>query len=511
MTRTPSIRARIALWYGAALAVSLAVFAAVGFAFVARSSLASVDTSLGEAMDALQSAVNLEESEHHSPQQYLDRLVQDFRFRDMKVAILDRATARLYAPVDTTAGTAPRAPTESSGAALARTGVPLEAPDMRDLLSRSPQAAEDVYTLAAGGAHVRVLVRPYRVGPRSLVLGAAHGLRGRTRMLRALALALVAGIPILLLAAIAGGWLMARQSLHPVTVMTERAALIGAATLHERLPVKNAHDELGRLATVFNDLLARLDQAFEQQRQFMADASHELRTPVAIMSGEAELALSRDGRPPAELHAALVNIHHEARRLKRIVDDLFLLARGSAGEQLLAPTSLYLGDLARECLQAARSLAASKHIALRYEGHEELPYTGDEALLRRLVMNLLDNAIKYTPPGGAVALRAWSEDTHYAIEVQDSGPGIPEEARHRLFDRFYRARVERGESDTGAGLGLAISRWIAESHGGTIALQNSNSTGSTFRVVLPVSRPHTPRPVAGDAIHIPAFTRRDSL
>jgi signal transduction histidine kinase len=136
------------------------------------------------------------------------------------------------------------------------------------------------------------------------------------------------------------------------------------------------------------------------------------------------------------LRAALANIHHEARRLKRIVDDLFLLARGNAGEQLLSPSSLYLGDLARECVQAARSLAAPKDIELRFEGHEELPYTGDEALLRRLVMNLLDNAIKYTPSGGTVALRACAEEDRYAIEVQDTGPGILEEARPRLFDRF---------------------------------------------------------------------------
>jgi heavy metal sensor kinase len=381
---------------------------------------------------------------------------------------------------------------------LTRARVPLEGPAIRELLLESPLADEDVYTFATRDARVRVLVRPYRVGRSSLVFGAVHGLRGRERMLSELEWALAAGIPLLLLLAVAGGWLMARQSLYPVTVMTERAAMIGAATLHERLPVKNRRDELGRLATVFNDLLARLDRAFEQQRQFMADASHELRTPVAIMSGEAELALWRNERPPAELRAALANIHHEARRLKRIVDDLFLLARGNAGEQLLSPSSLYLGDLARECVQAARSLAAPKDIELRFEGHEELPYTGGEALLRRLVMNLLDNAIKYTPSGGTVALRACAEEGRYAIEVQDTGPGISEEARPRLFDRFYRARSERRETDTGAGLGLAIARWVAESHGGTISLKSSDSTGSTFRVVLPVSQEGAQRDSTSD-------------
>jgi signal transduction histidine kinase len=161
------------------------------------------------------------------------------------------------------------------------------------------------------------------------------------------------------------------------------------------------------------------------------------------------------------------------------------LARANAGEQLLAPSALYIGDVARECVQAARSLAAAKSVELRYEGNEELPFTGDEGLLRRLLMNLLDNAIKYTPSGGAVELRAASEDGRYVLEVRDTGPGIPPAAQARLFDRFFRAGVDRGEGDGGAGLGLAIARWIADSHGGSITLAQSDASGSTFRVVLP--------------------------
>lgn len=483
--RTPSIRARIALWFGATLALSLAAFSVAAFAFVARSSLASTDDALDEALDAVESALNLEESEQHPPSEYLARLVQHFRFRDMRVAILNRATGRVYSGVDTTSQAPPDVRAASSGAALVRAHVPIEPPDMRALMLRAPQSEEDIYTVDAATTQVRMMVRPVQLGKLSLVLGAAHGLRGRERLLRELEIALVAGIPVLLLLAIGGGWLLARQNLHPVAVMTERAATIGTANLHERLPVKNARDELGRLATVFNDLLARLARAFDQQRQFMADASHELRTPVAIMSGEAELALARDDRSLAELRTALVNIRHEARRLKRIVDDLFLLARANAGEQLLARASLYLGDVARECLQTVRSLAAAKDITLQYEGEDELPYVGDEALLRRMVMNLLDNAIKYTPPGGRVELRAAILDGRYALDVIDTGSGIPPDAQARLFDRFYRARVERSAGDGGAGLGLAIARWIAESHGGTIALVRSGEAGSDFRVELP--------------------------
>ena len=490
--RKPSIRGRIALWFGATLALSLALFAIAGFAFVARSSLASTDDALDEALDAVESALNLAESQQRPPDEYLASLVQHFRFRDMRVAILNRATERVYFSNDTTGPPPVNRRAASSGAALVRSRVPLEPTDMRSLILRAPQSEEDVYTVDAADTQVRLMVRPVTLGQLSLVLGAAHGLQTRDRILHDFAIALIAGIPVLLIVAIGGGWLLARQNLRPVAVMTERAATIGAANLHARLPVKNARDELGRLATVFNDLLSRLDQAFDQQRQFMADASHELRTPVAIMSGEAELALSRDERSPAELRTALVNIRHEARRLKRIVDDLFLLARANAGEQLLASEPLYLGDLARECLQAVRSLAAAKTISLRYEGAEELPYVGDQALLRRMVMNLLDNAIKYTPPGGRVELHAATDDGRYTLDVIDTGAGIPPEAQARLFDRFYRARLERPDGDGGAGLGLAIARWIAESHGGTIALVRSEATGSTFHVALPVTRSAAP-------------------
>src|SRR5205814_24809 len=179
-------------------------------------------------------------------------------------------------------------------------------------------------------------------------------------------------------------------------------------TLHERLPVANPSDELGRLAAVFNELLARVGTAFEQQRQFIADASHELRTPVAIVSGEAELALSREERSADELRVALRTIREEMLALQRIVEDLFLLARAHAGERLIAPSEMYLGELCAECVRLVRSLAARKHITVRYADGDELPMRGDEAMLRRVLLNLLDNAIKYTPSGGSVTVNASS-------------------------------------------------------------------------------------------------------
>jgi len=269
--------------------------------------------------------------------------------------------------------------------------------------------------------------------------------------------------------------------------MTARAQQISASTLHDRLPVLNTGDELGHLASVFNELLARLDASFEQQRQFIADASHELRTPVAIVRGEAELALAREARTPEELRMALRTIEEEMQGLQRIVEDLFLLARAHAGERLLQPAELYLGELASESVRAARSLAAQKRIVLSYEGSADLPMRGDEALLKRLLLNLVDNAIKYTPEGGRVTVQSSETDASYVIDVRDTGSGIPADARARVFERFYRAERSRrvGEPTSGAGLGLAIASWIAEAHGGSLALASSDSSGSVFRLIVP--------------------------
>jgi signal transduction histidine kinase len=272
--------------------------------------------------------------------------------------------------------------------------------------------------------------------------------------------------------------------------MSSTAERIGATTLHERLPVANPRDELGRLATVFNNLLGRLDRSFEQQRQFMADASHELRSPVAVISGEAELALARRDRAPEDYRDALTTIHGEARRLTRVVDDLFLLARAGAGEQPLVLSELYLDELLCECTRALHALAVRRNIDLRCDAAaEEMPLRGDEALLQRLVVNLIDNAIKYTQAGGSVRVSADRCNGRYRVAVADTGPGIPRELQGRIFERFFRAADRSPSPDPdqrgGAGLGLPIARWIAEAHGGRVELEKSDPRGSTFVVELP--------------------------
>jgi len=491
------------MWYAAVFALFLGGFAVATYLFIAQSSAARIDEYLAETAGAVAGALEFERTEKRSEAVAVADVVQEFSFRDIEVAVLDRSTGELLASdlgppppdvqsdaaadaaEDTAAGPQPRSP--HSG----RTAP--DVPGLGALLARAPRGGPARFTTvdAGGVSPVRVMALPYRLGGRDVVIGTAQSLRAQTRLLREAKVALWLGVPLMLLLATAGGYGLARKSLQPVVAMSERAERIGASTLHERLPVANAGDELGRLATVFNGLLARLDSAFDQQRQFIADASHELRTPVSIVRSEAELALSKGDRPAGEARAALAVIHGEARRLTRIVEDLFLIARADAGEQPLEPVELYLNELAGDCVRAMRSLAQAKRVALAdaTEGAgEDFPFRGDEALLRRMVMNLLDNAIKYTPAGGRVSLDARRGGAGYTIAVRDTGPGVPAEARDRIFDRFYRARRDRGAglADAGgAGLGLAIARWVAETHGGRVDLTSTGPEGSVFTATLP--------------------------
>ncbi len=290
---------------------------------------------------------------------------------------------------------------------------------------------------------------------------------------------------MLLISGVAGVWL-ANRSLSPVAAMTTRAEQISARNLDERLPVGDDRDELGRLATVINDLLGRLSGSFEAMREFTADASHELRTPLAIIRGEADVALSQD-RNSAEYRESLATIQDEARHLSRIVDDLMVLARADAGQRSLRRESLYLNDLVEECGRKVQVLAAGKGVRLDVDPSDDLPFVGDEDLLRRMILNLLDNAIKYSDAGGEVAVRLSQEEGVLKLIVSDDGVGIPAEARALVFDRFYRLERPRARVDGGSGLGLPIVKWVAEAHAGSVAVVSRSGQGSVFTVSLPVA------------------------
>ena len=338
------------------------------------------------------------------------------------------------------------------------------------------------------GHYYRRYTREFAIHGRTASLIVLQSLHRQDEFLETLAGTFGIVIPLTLVVAGFGGYLLARRSLAPVVSMSAQARRIGAENLHDRLQIGNPRDELGQLATSFNDLLDRLTKSFEQQRRFVADASHELRTPVAILCGEAGVTLSKPERTQQEYRESLSILEEEATRLKHIVEDLFTLARADAGQYPLALSDFYLDELAAECCKNVRALAAAKQITVRCDADPDLLIRADESLVRRMLMNLLDNAIKYTQARGTVVTRSTaSGNGQYLLSVEDSGPGIPEDLQLRIFERFFRVDParSRGEKDSGgAGLGLAIASWIAEVHGGEIKL-SSSPHGSTFAVSLP--------------------------
>ena len=292
-------------------------------------------------------------------------------------------------------------------------------------------------------------------------------------------------VPIALLLAGGGGWFLARQSLAPVGAMADRARVIGAEDSSARLPVGNPRDELGRLAQAFNELLERLDASLTQQRQFMADASHELRTPVATARTAASVALQQPHRTEREYRQTLEIIEQQSARLSRIVEDMFTLARADAGSYPVRSGLMYLDEVVEEVVRAAQVLAGRKRVTIHLTTVESAAYAGDEELVRRLTANLLDNAVRHAPEESVVSVDLQRRSDGYALSVTDNGAGIPPDAQGHIFERFYRGDAARTTAGGGAGLGLALARWIARAHGGDVALVGSSPGRTTFTAVLP--------------------------
>jgi len=303
----------------------------------------------------------------------------------------------------------------------------------------------------------------------------------RVRFLLILALLL----PIGLLLAGSGGLLLARRALEPVDRMTEAARRISAEHLGERVEETGTHDELDRLAKTFNEMLSRLDAAFNQIRRFSADASHELQTPLTILKGELEVAL-RSSRTPEEYQVTLESALEEVNRIAHLVEGLLLLHRAEAGVLRMDRQQVDLEQLLREVYEQLQGVAHSRSVELRLGPIASASAPGDRELFRRLLLNLADNAIKYTPPNGIVTLGLQREGNWASIWVSDTGIGISREEQERIFQPFYRTLDARSQNDRGTGLGLSIARSIAMAHGGTIQVQSTPGQGSTFSASIPI-------------------------
>jgi two-component system OmpR family sensor kinase len=489
-----SVRFRLTFYYTVAFALVLLVLAFSMYAVLKSDNVKRVDTDISQLADSFLTTVHAELKDQKGPDPVklsIDEAIAEHSFRDYLFAVFG-TDGKLV---------------ESSGANFSMrekgsfsSEVFFASPSFQTLLAGSNGPAQDFADLKAGGEHFRGYARRFVTPYGNYVLVVLFSLRQPEEFLESIRHTFALIIPLGILLASAGGYFLARKSLAPVASMSQQASKIDATNLDDRLAVVNARDELGTLAQSFNQLLDRLARSIDQQRRFMADASHELRTPIAILRGEADVALSRPERSTGEYRESLQILREEARRLSQIVENLFTLARADAGNYPLTKSHFYLDELLADCVRAARTLAAIKNIRLENHSEEELLLEADEALIHRMVLNLIDNAIKFTQPGGAVSVGARRQGGGYLISVKDTGAGIPSELQPRVFERFFRAdkaRTHQKDAGTGAGLGLAISRWIAEAHQGTLELSSSNSQGSVFAAYLqgPPKSQEIPSPV----------------
>ena len=336
-------------------------------------------------------------------------------------------------------------------------------------------------------ADLRIVQIPVRVfGSTYTVIAAEPREEVRTQV-ASIGRSLYVGLPVMVLLALLGGLLLSERALRPIHVMCDRAEQITVTSLDQRLPVVHPRDELGRLSCVINDLLARLEKSFQVMRSFMADASHELRTPLSVIQGEVDVVLNRE-RTVSEYQESLRILRGQAQRMSRIVNDLLALSRADAGAGVVGVEDLYLNDLVEECCRAAASLASHQQLTLKMHVREEdICVRGNEELLRRMIGNLIDNALRYTPQGGEVEVRLDAGEQQAILTVSDTGIGIPPEAAKRVFDRFFRVDQSRNRASGGAGLGLAIVKLAAESHNGSVKLRSEVGSGSTFTVEIPTA------------------------
>lgn len=451
-----SIRARLSALYSAIVVVVVVASAVVVAVVQERMSLRRLDEEIARQMLTLQAVMHTEFG----------------KGLNLK-ASAEEASGEVVAPGRVLALL------RSDGALLAMWGPPIDG-------AWRPPVDTDVrfHTITIGSERGRLLSERVEHDGFRYVAAVVAPLVDFERDMGQLRRSLMLGIfSALALAAIAG-LVVGRHALRPLAEMAEQARAITEANPVERLRAPNPRDELGTFASSFNGLLDRLASVLQAQRQFMADASHELRTPVSIVRSAAQVTLARPLRSDSEYRESLTIVAEQAERLTRLVDAMFLLSRAEANGLPLMREAVYLDDLVTETVRALRVVAQERGVSIDMAGDDELLFVGDDRLLRQLFTNVIGNAIQHARR--TVVVTGQRTAATLTVRVDDDGPGINVADRTRIFDRFVRL----GSTYVGAGLGLPIARWVAEAHGGSVTIESSAPTGSVFVITLPdVSRP----------------------
>jgi two-component system, OmpR family, sensor kinase len=466
---TRSIRFQMALWYAALLAGALALFGAATYLGLQRYLQKSLEESLTKQARSIGDVliVNINQSgEDYVDNEITEHYSPEINGRFVRVTRADGK--RIYV----------------SGTPKDRTFDPalVAAP-------RLPAAHEFSREVKMSDGHELLLHGlPYRASDGTqFIIEVAAPYNQIESVLRGLLLTFALGLPLIVALAIGGGYVLMRRALRPVDEIRQKAARITSRNLSERLPVVHTGDELERLAIDLNQMIERLEESFHQINRFSADASHELRTPLTVLQGELE-AIAEKGRSlPDDVKDTIGSALEETQRLARIVESLLAISRLEAGEARVQPMCLDFAELVRITAEQMKLLAEEKHISMTCDETIPVDVEADPSRLKQVVVNLLDNAIKYTPQGGSVSISVTRGDDRAILEVADSGLGISADDLPHVFERFYRADKARSRQMGGTGLGLSIVRSICQAHGGRVTVNSGEGRGSIFRVELPVS------------------------
>ena len=471
-----SVRLRLTVWTAALAAVLLTVVSASAYALHIRSQYQDLDRSL---------VITAEHQEEEL--QSAGSSGDPTTFASSGPSILTRLYDASFGPL-VEAGEGSASPPLSPDNVLSQDAGPAYDRMLRWLPGDSVAGAGAFATTTdlASGARLRSYILPAGTDGRDgyvLAWTSLEQLDDSRQFLRLLLLAVVAGGTAV---AAAGSFVVADRALRPVSAMTETARAIAASRgFARRLEDSGGRDELGRLALTFNDMLASLEEAYQLQQRFVADAAHELRAPLTAILANLDLVSKMPEMPAPERSEALSYADAEARRLSRIVSELLTLARADAG-QTLEKRPVELDRILLDALSEVRPTAPGRTIELA--SFEPASVEGDPDRLKQLLVNLLDNALKYTPPAGPITVELARSDGEALLSFQDSGPGIPPADLPHVFDRFYRADLARGRDPGGTGLGLAIARWIVEQHKGTISIGSTVGVGTRVTVRLPLAQ-----------------------
>ncbi len=452
------IRVKLTAWYFVVLVLTFAIFGVVAFLAMQKSIERTVDENLSDRIsDVLKLMARVE---REAPERLTDEL---------------REHAELHAEGDLLQIADAGGHWVYRSRFMRRYDVPLKE-------VTSPL----IYNVWSGGLPLRILATQANLGPRRYSIQVAALMDDYQDALTQFKWVLLLLSPFLLLLASGGGYWMSRRALMPVDEITRAAQSISHKNISSRLTVPGSRDELQRLCETLNDMLGRLEAAFKRITQFTADASHELRTPVALMRTTAELSL-RKPRSETEYREALSQILKELERTSDLIEELMLLARADSGAEALRFERIDLAESLHEACRQGFTLANAKHVSLEQQiGIGNVFVEGDKHALDRLFLILMDNAVKYTASGGKITASLSDSNGFANVEIRDTGIGIAERDLPYIFERFYRAEKARSRELGGVGLGLAIGRWIAEAHGGVIEVESSLGKGSVFRVRLPM-------------------------